>query len=88
MYLRNSDSSYPENNWYIAIGTVTEMRMLPDARRPERLWAIPYTRVERPSGVIEASTGVTWKMILETGMTWEELRSAREDWLDVLVTTP
>lgn len=88
LYLRNSDVSYPENNWYIAIGDVTEVRMLPDARRPERLWSIPYTKVERPSGLIEASTGVTWKMIKDSKLTWAQLAAQREDWLDVLVTTP
>lgn len=87
LYLRNSDISYPENNWYIALSTITEIRTLPDARRPERTWSFNYTRVERPTGMIEASSGVKWSDYKAAGVTWGQLRG-REDWLDVLVTSP
>jgi hypothetical protein len=87
LYLRNTDPLYPENMWYLACATVTESRAFPtDHRRPERLWEVPYVRVARPDGLIQASSGVTWQQIKDA-YTWSTLRSTKANWLSVLVGT-
>lgn len=81
--LRNTDDSYPENNWYLAIGDVKESRISTDARDPLRSWDVPFVRVERPGGLIEVSSGVTWAEVMQIG-TWSAVRAARSTWLDVM----
>ena len=89
LLLRNPDPSYPESNWYIAIGNVTESRTIDmNAREPGRTWVVPFVQVERPTGLIEASSGVTWQMVKDSGMTWAQLRAAHESWLDVVLSEP
>ncbi len=83
LLLRNPDPSYPETNWYISIPDVVESRVFQDARRPERLWTLPYTRVERPSGLIEATNAKTWQDAKDVG-SWLNLRAGRGTWLGVL----
>jgi hypothetical protein len=88
LLMRNPDPSYPETNWYIAIGDVTEARDVPDGRWAHRVWTVPFVQVLRPTGLIEASSGTTWQQIKDSGMTWQQLRESRQDWLDVLVSAP
>lgn len=88
LLLRNPDPSYPESNWYIACGDIEESRTLPNSRRPERTWVVPYTTVERPTGLIEASAGATWLMQRNTGSTWQQLKDQNQNWLDVLQDAP
>lgn len=82
IYLRNPDPNYPENNWYLAIGDVTETRTFPDHRRHGRTWTIPFTRVARPSGLIESSSAQTWAEVMTD--TWDTVRQQNANWLDVL----
>jgi hypothetical protein len=89
LLLRNPNPAYPETSWYLAIGNVSEARTIEqDARRPERTWTVPFVQVERPTGLIEASSGVTWQMIKDSGLTWRELRDRRANWLDVALVSP
>lgn len=89
LLLRNPNPAYPETSWYIACGDIEEERTFAeDARKPERTWTVPFVQVERPTGLIEASGGVTWQMIKDSGMTWGQLRDARDNWLEVLLETP
>lgn len=81
--MRNPEPLYPENNWYISIPDINEERIFEDQRRPERLWSFPYTRVERPTGLIEATTAATWQNTKDIG-TWLQVRAARGPWLNVL----
>lgn len=83
LLMRNPEPLYPENNWYISIPDVQEQRIFTDQRRPERLWALPYSRVERPTGLIEASTAQTWQQVKDLG-TWGAILTARGSWLNVL----
>lgn len=83
LLLRNPDPTYPENNWYLSVGTTKERRPIPDARYPERLWSLPVDRVERPTGLIEVSGGRTWADVLAEG-TWANVLADNTNWLDVL----
>lgn len=89
LLLRNPDPAYPETSWYLSCGDVQEQRTIEqDARRPERTWVVPFVQVERPTGLIEASSGVTWQQIKDSGMTWEQLRDRRQTWIDVALVAP
>jgi hypothetical protein len=88
LLLRCPDPTIPETMWYLGIGHVTESRLLPDVRRPERAWTVPYTKVERPTGLIEASTGITFAMVKATGKNYAAVRSEKKNFLDVLLTAP
>jgi hypothetical protein len=89
LLLRNPNPSYPETSWYLAIGNVEEERTIEfDARQPYRTWTVPFVVVERPTGLIEASSGITWADIKASGMTWRQLRDRRSSWLDVALVDP
>lgn len=89
LLLRNPDPAYPESMWYLGIGNITESRTISgDARRPERTWDVPFAVVERPTGMIEASTGTTWQRIKDVGRTWADLRTQHTDWLAVTLDAP
>jgi hypothetical protein len=89
LLLRNPNPAYPETSWYISCGNVQEQRTIDqDGRKPQRTWVVPFVQVERPTGLIEASSGVTWQQIRDSGMTWRQLRDQRESWLDVALVEP
>lgn len=83
LLLRNPDPAYPESSWYVSIGNTKEARPIPDAHFSERLWSLPFARVERPTGLIEVSAGRTWADVLAEG-TWANVLAENDDWLDVL----
>jgi hypothetical protein len=84
VFYRNPDPAYPESSWYLAIGNAKESRLGPDHRRPERLWDIPFARVERPSGLIDVQTGRIWQTIKDENANWMATRTKNDDWLGVL----
>lgn len=86
LLLRMPSTEFPENNWYLSIGDVTEIRPVPMARVALREWTLPFVRVERPTALIEASSGVTWQELKDQG-TWSAVRSTHTDWLDVILST-
>lgn len=81
--LRNPDPDYPENNWYLSCKRMTELRLSPDHRFPHRAWDVPFTRVARPVGMIEASSATTWSAVANK-WTWNQLKAQRATWLDVM----
>jgi hypothetical protein len=86
LFLRNPDPRFPESVWYLAIGDVTQGRVSPNAAwTPERLWRVPFVKVERPVGLIAAASSVSWADV-KANYTWDELRQKRTDWLDAAVT--
>lgn len=85
LLLRNPNPDYPENAWYLSVGDVARARLGRDHRRPERLWTVPFTRVQRPVGLIEAAVSTTWLDVRESG-TWDQVKRGNTDWLDVAVS--
>jgi hypothetical protein len=83
LLLRNPIPDYPENNWFLALGDVTEDRPVPNQRVTIREWTLPFVRVERPTGLIEATSGTTWQTIADNH-SWAHLRDNMQDWLAVL----
>ena len=59
LFWRNPDPRFPETSWYVAIGDTKAVRPSDAvAWAPERLWTVPWVKVERPSGLIAASGAV------------------------------
>lgn len=87
LFLRNPDPRFPESVWYLHCSDLTEDRPGGDQRRPERIWTFNWQRVERPVGLIEAFTGISWADI-KAGYTWDALRRTRDDWVDASLTAP
>lgn len=52
LLLRNPDPSYPERHWYIAVGDVSEERILTDHRDSRRRWVLAVAVVDRPVGYL------------------------------------
>jgi len=84
LFLRNTDSRYPENNWYIACGNLVENRVFKDHRRPERSWAVPIDKVEAPEGLIALTTIPDWQDVKDAAGGWRELAQSGT-WLDVTI---
>lgn len=86
LLLRNPNPAYPENGWYLSFpAEVVASRLGRDQRRPERIWTGTFTRVRRPSGLIEASSSVTWSNVRDA-RTWADLRQG--DWLEAATVPP
>lgn len=85
LILRNPHTEYPENNWYLAIGDITESRLIPNHRKYERAWTLPFVRVKQPVS-IAARTPIrnTWQDVRGVG-TWNQVRARWDSWQDVLV---
>ena len=74
LLLRNPDPKYPENNWYVSVGTVSEERIDPDHRNPVRRWLVDMQVVDRPSGLLTALTGQSWQVVRESYQLAERAR--------------
>jgi hypothetical protein len=87
LFMRNPDPRFPESVWYLHIGDVTGGR--PGANvgwAPERIWSVPFVRVERPAGLIAVSTSISWQNVKAGYPTWDDVRRQRQDWLDAALT--
>jgi hypothetical protein len=92
--LRIPDPQYPEANWYLSVGNVSENRILTDHRRPERRWELEVAVVQRPVGAINQwkytrtykdvlnfeDDGVT-PLVKNTTQTYEWVRNNYVDYL-------
>lgn len=87
LLLRSPYREYPENDWYLSLGDLVETRPLPNQRELMRSWSVPYTRINRPAGIIAVSSAAKWQDVKDLG-TWEDVKDKRADWLDVLLTLP
>lgn len=96
LLLRNPDPSFPENNWYVAVGSVSEERIFPDQRRPERRWVVEIAQVARPSGYLTtAARGRTYQTLrdyLPDGVTpapenytYADIKALYKNYLDAAI---
>lgn len=87
---RNPNAGYPENNWYIAVGDVTENRIHPDHSRPERKWDIEVAVVDRPDGLLTPATDRTYADVRDfepdgsTPITPDTYQGVHDDYGDYL----
>jgi len=83
--LRNPDVRYPETNWYMSLGDVSEERILPDHRDPRRRWRVDIQLVDRPAGSIASIDGQTWGEAKNEYPTWGALKAANAYWMTLLI---
>lgn len=85
LLLRNPDPHYPENMWYVSIGSVSEERIDPDHRNSVRRWVCDLQVVDRPSGLIAAMTGQSWQTVKDIHTDWQDVETKNPAWLNVLL---
>jgi hypothetical protein len=89
LLFRNPDPKYQEPYLYLAVGDTVKAALADGAdNQPQKLWTVPFTVVERPTGLIEASTVVTWAMAKSGYVNWLDIFSARTNWLDAALVAP
>lgn len=88
LLIRNPEPRYPENNWYVSFGDLKESRPQGDQRKALREWSVDYIREDRPGGLINVSSGTSWRKWKDARVTWRELRTRRDNWIDILLSGP
>jgi len=91
LLFRNPEILMPEGgsegSWYIAVGTVSESRPYRDHRKPHRMWQVPFVKVEKPVGLINAASqqGQTWQQVKDKFDTWALVERLNESWMEVRI---
>ena len=84
LLMRNPDWRYPENDWYISVGEVTEERIFTDHRRPERRFVLEVAVVDRPDGYLNVVGNRTYgqaRNFLPDGATDAPADYSYGDWI-------
>lgn len=73
---RMTDPDYPEHLMYISVGDLTENRIYPDHRRPERIWELDVAVVQRPVVGVIPMNRFNWHTFAPPAPahTWDDLR--------------
>jgi hypothetical protein len=74
---------YPEDNWYVAVGDVTEERIASDAGVPLRKFSFDVTLVDRPAALIENQMSRSYRVLRDYKS--DEQTLMRMTYQDVLV---
>lgn len=94
LLVRIPDDSYPERFMYIAVGDLTESRIIPDHRHPYRRMTLPFIESRRPGGLIETRIEPTWNNVFATYDSWGPASAPgsvlfnNETWLEVANQPP
>ena len=90
LLFRNPNAKYQETYLYLAVGDVVKGKVGDGAvlKLGQRLWTVPFTVVERPTGLINATTIVNWSVADAGYPTWGDLFAGRKNWLDAALTAP
>lgn len=69
---------------YLAVGTVTKTRPLPDHRYPVRHFALPFASTVAPGGPMQGTVGARWSDTCNRYATWGAVNGAGLTWYQVL----
>lgn len=75
---------YGQRDIFIQPGTVEMTYVARDQRRPERIWDVPYTVVDRPTGPIQGTNCNNWCAVEESFTTFQDLTNFPGDWGDLM----
>lgn len=75
---------YGQRDIFIQPGDPEMTYVSRDQRRPERIWDVPYTVVDRPTGPIQGTNCNNWCAIEEAFPTFADLTASPGDWEDVM----
>ncbi|MER7908312.1 hypothetical protein [Streptomyces sp. NPDC096068] len=77
------------DDMYVAVGQVTEGRVVPYARELWREWTLPLKQVDQPVTVgVAGSAGRTWQDVLTENNTWADVLARYATWEAVLLNRP
>ncbi|MEV4424074.1 hypothetical protein AB0K23_01595 [Streptomyces sp. NPDC049602] len=77
------------DDMYVAVGQVTEGRVVPYAREVWREWTLPLKQVDMPATVgVAGSAGRTWQDVLTEQSTWADVLARYATWEMVLLNRP
>lgn len=74
-------SEYGVEAQYLAVGTSSVARVLPDHRFPIRVFSLPYVSVAAPGGPMQGTVGARWSDACET---WAAVNGAGYTWTQLL----
>lgn len=92
IYLRNSNPAYPETNWYLAVGDLTETRVAADHAVPARRWSLEVARVDKPAGYVDITGLRTYETVRDKTpdqqstlfpQTYQNILDSYDSYLDV-----
>jgi hypothetical protein len=75
---------YGQRDIFIQPGTVEMSYVARDQRRPERVWDVPYTVVDRPTGPIQGTNCNNWCEVEEAFPTFQDLTNYPGTWGDLM----
>lgn len=68
--------------FYMAVGKVTEERVVPLGIEPARRWICEVQRVAVPPASFFVAAGDTWQDVYNEGLTWLQHAASGDDWLE------
>jgi hypothetical protein len=83
--VRIPEEADPEHAmFYAQIGDVSISRVIPDVRRPERRWVLPYAVAAEPDVAQMTKVGNSWQEVKDGNATWQVLLDRGMTWLQAL----
>lgn len=77
------------DDMYVAIGQVTEGRVVPQGWEVWREWTLPLRQVDMPTALgVSGSADRTWQDVLTEYGTWTDVRDRFATWEDVYLNRP
>lgn len=68
---------------YVQPATIRQAYIRPDQRVPDRLYTVPFTRVDAPTGPVQGALCATWCEVADTFATFADLTAAGGTYLDL-----
>lgn len=75
---------YGQRDIFIQPGTPQMTYVSRDQRRPERIWDVPYTVVDRPIGPVQGTNCNNWCEVEEQFATFADLTASPGNWADLM----
>ena len=82
--LLQTPAGYSVGSVYIHVDDVTETRLTGVGTETSRRWTLPFTEVDRPTGLATAPLGTTWAVVKATYQDWQALKDTQMAWYEVL----
>ncbi|GHF77111.1 hypothetical protein ACFFSH_38460 [Streptomyces filamentosus] len=77
------------DDMYVAVGQVTEGRVVPQGWEVWREWTLPLRQVDMPTALgVSGSAGRTWQDVLTEYGTWADVLNRFATWEDVYLNRP
>jgi hypothetical protein len=75
------DTQESDYKW-VSVGDVTRSRLIQFYGEPRRMWSLPCTETDAPSGLLQAQR--TWADVVAEFPTWQDVINTYATWADVI----